>query len=207
LATFGLVIIGCGAIALNEATTGYLGAVGIPLVFGLAVAGMIFVFGPVSGAHMNPAVTVSLWISGRFEKKDVAPYVVSQMAGATAGAFLLRLLFGADWSLGVTVPSGAPWVSFALEVLMTWTLVFAVLAQKGGQGTVALLVGGIVTLEAIIGGPISGASMNPARSLGPALAAGQLAHHWIYWVAPLLGGWAAVKTHRALRGKASVSRL
>lgn len=198
-ATFCLVFIGCGAIALNEVTGGRLGGLGVSLAFGLAVAGAIVAFGPISGAHMNPAITLSLWKAGRFPRKAIAIYVFAQLAGATAGAATLRLIFGSGSSLGVTVPSGASWASFALETLMTGTLVFAVLSEMDGRRPMALVAGVVVGLEAFFGGPISGASMNPARSFGPALVAGHWAYHWIYWVAPVLGGWLGVKAHQAGR--------
>lgn len=207
LATFCLVFIGCGSIALNEATGGRLGGLGISLAWGLAVGGTVLVFGPLSGAHMNPAMTVGLWFAGRFTEKGIVPYSLAQIVGAVAGAAVLRLIFGAGSSLGVTVPSGTSWVSFILEALMTGTLVFAVLCEQGGQRPVALVAGLVVGLEALLGGPISGASMNPARSFGPALVAGHWAHHWIYWVAPLLGGWAGVRVFRTLRRPVSIPIL
>ncbi len=198
-ATFGLVLIGCGAIALNEATGGRVTGLGIALAFGAAVAGMVLAFGPISGAHMNPAMSVSLWLAGRFQKEAIVPYILAQLAGAAAAAFALRLIFGARSSLGVTLPVGAPWHSFILEALMTGTLVFAVLSDKAGQRAVAFIAGGIVALEAFLGGPISGASMNPARSFGPALVSGVFTHHWIYWLAPLAGALLGVTAYRSPR--------
>jgi MIP family channel proteins len=198
MATFGLVFIGCGAMALNQATGGRLTGLGVAAAWGVAILGMVFAFGNVSGAHMNPAITIGLWWAGRFEKKAVVPYVLAQLAGAAAGALILRGIFGAGSNLGMTVPAGAVWVSFALEALMTGTLVFAVLSEMAGQRVWALVAGAIVILEIFLGGSVSGASMNPARSFGPALISGRWAHHWIYWAAPLLGGWGGVKARGLL---------
>ena len=205
--TFFLVLAGCGAI-LIEAQTGALGHGGVALTFGLVVATMIFATGHVSGAHLNPAVTLAFLSLRRMQAREAAVYWSSQLAGAVVASLCLLFLFpqGAGSSgghLGATLPSGAASQSLLLEILLTAMLMFVIVGvatdRRAEGGLAALAIGGAVAVGALWGGPISGASMNPARSLGPALVAGAWAEHWVYWLGPgsgaLLGAW----TYAALR--------
>ena len=196
MGTFALVFAGTGAIVINDVAGGVIGHVGISLTFGLIVMAMIYAIGEVSGAHINPAVTLGFWIAGRFPARSVAPYIASQLFGALAASGLLRVLFLGHPTLGITVPAG-PWhQAFLLEVVLTAMLMFTILCVAIGsreQGLMAgIAIGGMVGLEAMFAGPISGASMNPARSLGPALVSGHPADLWVYLLAPVLGAALAV---------------
>ncbi len=186
IGTFALVFFGPGA-AVVEAQTGQLGHTGVALVFGLTVAVVVAALAPVSGAHINPAATFALLLTRRFPKERALPYVTAQLLGSTLAAFALLAVFGRRGDLGVTVPSGSNAQAFALETVMTAMLLLV--ALRSGQ---PVAVGGVVALEALMGGPITGASMNPARSFGPALASGIWTAHWLYWFAPLLGAAIAV---------------
>mgnify|MGYP002720558701 FL=1 len=154
---------------------------------------MIAALAPISGAHINPAATVALVLSGRFPRARVLPYVLAQLAGATLAALLLLVLFGIEGTLGVTLPAGSVTQAFVLELVLTFFLVLVAL-----RSGVPWVVGGVVALEAAMGGPITGASMNPARSFGPALVAGVWTAHWLYWMAPLLGAALAALVNRVL---------
>ncbi|MFN0130350.1 MAG: MIP/aquaporin family protein [Verrucomicrobiales bacterium] len=196
LGTFCLVFAGTGAIVINGASGGAIGHAGVALTFGLVVLAMIYAFGDVSGAHLNPAVTMGLAVAGRFPWRDVPGYVVVQSGGALAASALLRLLFPFDERLGATFPAGPPGQSFVLEIVLTAILMLTILSVSTGAKEKCLFagiaVGAVVGLEAMFAGPISGASMNPARSLAPALVSGHLEHLWIYWVAPMVGALVAV---------------
>jgi aquaporin NIP len=202
LGTFALVFAGTGAIAVDRATGGGVSHVGISLCFGLVVMSMIYAVGDVSGAHLNPAVTVGFFASRRLALREAWPYVVAQCVGAAAASLAVRAIFGAG-ELGATAPSGSFWQSFWLEVLLTGQLMFVILGVATGareKGVMAgIAVGGAVALGALVGGPISGGSMNPARSLGPALVGGEFAGLWIYLTAPMLGALAAVGACRCVR--------
>jgi len=194
--TFTLVFAGCGAIALGE-----VGAIGVAAAFGLAIFVMVEAFGSVSGAHFNPAVTTAFVLARRFPPTRVVPYWLAQTVGAVGAAVMLRVSLGGGVPLGVTSPAGDPWQAFAWEVTLTFLLALVILAvatgpRLTGQST-GLAIGATVALGALVGGPISGASMNPARSLGPALVAGDLHGLWIYLTAPFLGATLAVVCHRA----------
>ncbi len=203
LGTFALVFAGTGAIVVNDVSGGAITHVGIALCFGLVVSAMIHSVGDVSGAHLNPAVTLGFWLARRFPVADVAPYIGSQLAGAVAASLLLRALFAGHPTLGATLPAGPLLQSFALEVVLTWLLMFTILSVATGakeKGVMAgIAVGSAVALGALVGGPICGASMNPARSLAPALVAGRLEHLWLYLAAPVLGAGLAVASCRLSR--------
>ena len=191
IGTFALVFAGTGAIVINEASHGAVTHVGVALTFGLVVLGMIYTLGDVSGAHINPAVTLGFWFARRLPGRTVLPYVASQCAGGLAASAVLRVLFPTTAVLGVTEPAGPPLQSFALELLLTALLMFVILGVSTGAAekgiTAGIVVGSVIALEALFAGPITGASMNPARSLAPALVSGQLSNLWIYLIAPLLG--------------------
>lgn len=171
--TFALVFAGTGAIITNDLSGGAVTHVGISLTFGLIVLAMIYTVGEVSGAHLNPAVTLGFWMAGRLRGRLVIPYIVSQGAGALLGSFLLLIIFPHHPTLGRTVPAGAPMQAFLLELILTWILMFVILGvstEAKEKGIVAgVAVGATIALEALFAGPITGASMNPARSLAPAL--------------------------------------
>lgn len=190
--TFILVFIGCGAILVNESSGGALGHAGIAMTFGLTVMTVIFAIGHVSGAHINPAVTIALLMIKRVSLTKTLCYCVAQVLGAVLAALALKYTVATGDNLGVTTPVGSITQAFLMETLMTAFLVFMVVAlvtdPRASSSLGALAVGGVITVDAFVGGPITGASMNPARSLGPALVAGQLEHIWLYVAAPLLGG-------------------
>jgi aquaporin NIP len=196
LGTFALVFAGTGAIVINQVSGGTVTHVGIALTFGLVVLAMIYAFGDVSGAHLNPAVTVAFAGARRFPWRDVPGYVISQVLGALTASALLRGLFPANANLGATLPAGAAWQSLTLEVILTFLLMLVILSVSTGAKekgiTAGIAVGSVIALEALFAGPICGASMNPARSLAPALVSGHLQHLWVYLVAPTLGALLAV---------------
>ncbi len=191
LGTFALVFAGTGAIVINDVSSGTVTHVGIALTFGLIVMAMIYALGDISGAHLNPAVTFGFWLSRRLPLRVVPLYVVSQLAGALLASGVLRLLFWTHPTLGATLPAGPQLQSFVLEIILTAMLMFVILCVVSGakeKGIMAgIAIGGVVALEAMFAGPICGASMNPARSIAPALVSGRLDSLWIYIAAPLLG--------------------
>jgi aquaporin Z len=196
LGTFALVFAGTGAIVIDHASGGTISHAGIALTFGLIVMAMIYTFGDVSGAHLNPAVSIAFAAAGRFPWRAVPGYAGAQLAGAFAASALLRLLFPADPTLGATLPAGPPGQSFVLEVVLTFLLMLTILSVSTGAKekgiTAGVAIGGVIALEAMFAGPICGASMNPARSLAPAVVSGQLAHLWLYLAAPVLGALLAI---------------
>ncbi|MGV3774550.1 MAG: MIP/aquaporin family protein [Verrucomicrobiales bacterium] len=196
LGTFILLFAGTGAIIANDVSGGQVTHVGIALTFGLVVLAMVYTFGEISGAHLNPAVTIGFWLAKRFRGRSVAPYVVTQLAGALTASLTLKLLFPAHSKLGATLPSGTIIQSFVFEFLLTFILMLVILNVSTGAKekgiTAGIVVGSVVGLEAMFAGPICGASMNPARSFAPAVASGHLQHLWLYIAAPTLGSIAAV---------------
>ena len=195
LGTLGMVFAGTGAIIVND-QTGALGHSGIALTFGLIVLTMIYCFGDISGAHMNPAVTIGFAAAGRSEWRTVPGYVTAQVLGALAASGLLKFLFPASAHLGATLPSGAVSQSFVLEVVLTFFLMLVVLSISTGAKekgvTAGIAIGALIGLEAMFAGPICGASMNPARSLAPAIVSGHLENLWLYLAAPVLGALLAI---------------
>jgi MIP family channel proteins len=203
IGTFALVFAGTGAIVINETSHGAITHVGVALTFGLIVLAMIYTLGDISGAHLNPAVTIGFWLSRRLKGPKVLPYLASQCAGAIAASGLTRLLFPENRLLGATVPAGSELQSFILETLLTALLMFVILGVSTGARekgiTAGIVVGSVIALEAMFAGPISGASMNPARSLGPAIVSGHLGSLWIYIAAPILGAAVGVIGCRCVR--------
>jgi len=207
LAAFALVFAGCGAIVADRRYDGSLGAVGIALVFGLIIMVMVYATGHLSGAHINPAVTVAFTLSRHFPARDAVVYVGAQLAGASAGALVLL----AVWTdkpahLGATVPSVAPGSAFVYEVLLTAFLMFVITAvatdTRAVGAAAAIAIGGTVGLDALFGGPVTGASMNPARSFGPAIASGEWRDFWVYVAGPVIGAAAGALAYQLVRGEA-----
>jgi aquaporin NIP len=204
LGTFALVFFGAGAIMV-AAKYGSFGQLGIALAFGLVIAAMVYALGHISGAHLNPAVSLGFALSRHFPWRLVGGYWVAQCAGAIAAAFLLRASLGDVADVGATMPSDSDGQSLLWEVVLTFVLMLVIMAVATDTRAVgeaaALAIGGAVALGALVGGPVSGASMNPARSLGPALAAGELGDLWIYLLAPLLGAALGAVAYQLLRGE------
>lgn len=202
IGTYALVTAGCGAIIVNT-TTGALSHVGIAMTFGLIITVMIASTGHLSGAHFNPAVTLAFALTRHFPWSEVVVYVGSQFIGAVAGALTLNALFGPVANLGATLPTGSAWQSFGLEILLTAVLMFVIIAVATDTRAVgqlaALAIGATVALDALWGGPVSGASMNPARSFGPALVSGAWRDHWVYWLGPLIGASIGAGVYQVLR--------
>lgn len=200
--TFCLVFAGTGAAVVNEVTGGGVTHVGVALTFGLVVMAMIYALGNVSGCHINPAVTIGLWAAGRFDRYLVLPSIGSQCVGALVASGMLRMLFPESRTLGATIPAGSDLQSLVLEFLLTLILMFVILGVSAGGGDAkhlaGIAIGGVIGFEALFAGPISGASMNPARSLAPALVTMHLDQVWIYIVAPIAGALASVPLCRCI---------
>ena len=200
--TFALVTGGCGAIMVNHAT-GALGHAGVAASFGLVIMVMIAAVGHLSGAHFNPAVTVAFALTRHFPWRDVPLYVAGQLVGAIGGAWVLQQLVGRQAGLGATVPAGSPLQALGIEILLTAVLMFVIISVATDTRAVgqlaAIAIGGTVALDALWGGPLTGASMNPARSFGPALVAGVWQAHWIYWLGPLIGASLGAVLYQGLR--------
>jgi MIP family channel proteins len=203
IGTFFLVLIGPGAAMVNASTGGVIGHTGVALAFAFVVLAMIFAIGHLSGAHINPAVTVAFWSARRFPAREVAPYLVAQCVGAAAAAFVLRWVLPATIRSAATLPGIPVPQAFAVEWLLSFVLMFVVMAvatdDRVASGFGGIAVGVTVGFDAMMGGPLTGASMNPARSLGPALASGAWDAHWIYWVAPITAMVAASRVYDLLR--------
>lgn len=203
--TFALVFAGTGAIIINQASGGAITHVGIALTFGLVILAMVYTFGDISGAHFNPAVTIGFAVSRRLPWADVLPFIAAQLVGAFAASGILRLLFPASETLGTTLPDGKPMQSFVLELILTFFLMLVILNVSTGAKekgiTAGIAVGSVIGLEAMFAGPISGASMNPARSIAPAIVSGHLEHLWVYIAAPIAGACLARFACMAVRPK------
>lgn len=205
LGTFCLVFAGTGAIVVDQTTGGAVGHVGIALTFGLIVMAMIYALGDVSGAHLNPAVTVGFAAARRFAWRGVPGYIAAQTVGAVGASCLLAAIFPEATTLGATIPTGGAGRSFVLEAVLAFMLMLVILSVSSGpkeRGIMAgIAIGGMIGLEALFAGPVSGASMNPARSLAPAIVSGQMESLWVYLLAPVAGALAAVPCHLALAGR------
>ncbi len=209
IGTFALVFAGCGAIMVDAKTGGALGQVGIALSFGLVIMAMIYAVGHISGAHFNPAVTFAFALTRRFPWPRLLAYWTAQLTGAVAAAAILLGSLGDLANLGATLPSGSDGQAFLWELVLTFFLMFVIMAVATDTRAVgeaaAIAIGGTVGLDAMFGGPITGASMNPARSLGPALVSGDLTSIWIYLLAPLVGAALGALAYQLIRGQASPS--
>jgi len=211
LGTFSLVFAGTGAIVINEVGGGVVTHVGIALTFGLIVLAMIYTFGDISGAHLNPAVTIGFWAARRLAGRTVLAYVTAQCLGAIVASAVLRVLFAQNKLLGATLPAGSELQSFVLEAILTFLLMLTILSVSTGAKekgiTAGIAVGSVIALEALFAGPICGASMNPARSFAPALFSGHFEHLWIYLVAPVLGACAATLACRCVREEGCCTKM
>ena len=205
LGTFAIVFFGTGAIIVNQEYGGVIGHAGIAITFGLIVMAMIYALGDISGAHFNPAVSIAFYAAGKFPASRLMPYIISQFTGAVIASIFLRLLFPSNVTLGATLPSGSVWQSFIMELILTFFLMLVILHVAHGskeQGLFAgLAIGSVVLLEAMFAGPVCGASMNPARSLGPAVISGQTNVLWLYQLAPVAGALLAVPCWSLLKSK------
>lgn len=203
IGTFAMVFCGTGAIIINQQTGGAITHLGIAITFGLIVTAMIYTFGSTSGAHFNPAVTIAFSIAGLFNPKQIIPFVVAQIVGALAASNTLHFLFPENISLGATMPSGSAAQSWVLEFILTYFLMLVILFTSQGSKEVGVMaglaIGGTVLLEALFAGPICGASMNPVRSLAPAIVSGNLTNVWIYLTAPIIGAAAATATWKMIK--------
>jgi len=211
LATFALVFAGCGAIVANEVYDGALGVVGIGLVFGLIIMVMVYATGHLSGAHINPAVTLAFTLTRHFPARDAVAYVAGQLVGAVGGALVLLAVWpDQPADLGSTVPSVGAGSAFVYELILTAFLMFVIMAvatdTRAVGAAAAIAIGATVGLDAIFGGPVTGASMNPARSFGPALASGQWTDFWVYVPGPVSGAALGALAYQLVRGGASDGR-
>ena len=211
LAAFALVFAGCGAIVADAHYDGALGVVGIGVVFGLIIMVMVYATGHLSGAHINPAVTIAFAVTRHFPVREVAAYVPAQLLGATLGALTLLAVWPEQpAALGATVPDVGVGSALVYEAVMSAVLMFVIVAvatdTRAVGAAAAIAIGGTVGLDAIFGGPVTGASMNPARSFGPALASGEWTDFWVYVVAPPLGAIAGALAYQLTRGEVPATR-
>ena len=201
--TFFLVLIGPGAVMVNAYSGGAVTHAGVALAFAFVITAMIYALGHLSGAHLNPAVTLGFWSVGRFPLREVAPYMVAQCLGAVLASTILRMVLGPIGQLGATLPRVSLTGAFTVEWLLSFALMFVIMAvatdERVADGFAAIAVGLTVGFCAMMGGPLTGASMNPARSLGPALLAGDWRAHWLYWIAPISGMMVGAKVYEYLR--------
>jgi aquaporin Z len=211
IGTFFLVLIGPGAAMVDAYTGGVVGHAGVALAFAFVVLAMIYALGHISGAHINPAVTLAFWPVGRFHGRDVLPYAAAQCAGAVLAAYALVAVLGPVGKVGATLPAVGVGGSFLVEWLLSFVLMLVVMAvatdQRVASGFAGIAVGLTVGFCAMTGGPLTGASMNPARSLGPAVAGGSWDAHWIYWLAPVTGMLAAARVYEFLRPAGTAARV
>jgi len=210
LAAFALVFAGCGAIIADAKYEGALGSVGVSIVFGLVIMVMIYATGHLSGAHINPAVTLAFTLTRHFAARQAAAYIAARVAGATAGALaLLAVWTDKPAALGATTPTVGAGSAFVYELVLTAFLMFVIIAvatdTRAVGAAAAIAIGGTVGLDALFGGPVTGASMNPARSFGPALAAGEWQDFWIYVTAPAIGAALGALAYQLIRGEAAAA--
>jgi MIP family channel proteins len=204
LAAFALVFAGCGAIIADRQYAGALGAVGVSLVFGLVIMVMVYATGHLSGAHINPSVTIAFTLTRHFPARDAVAYIAAQLAGATAAALvLLGVWTSKPAHLGATTPTVAAGSALLYEAILTAFLMFVIMAvatdTRAVGAAAAIAIGGVIGLDALFGGPLTGASMNPARSLGPALVAGQWDHFWVYVAGPIAGASLGAAAYQVVR--------
>jgi MIP family channel proteins len=203
IGTFVLIFAGNGAVMVNTLSNGAVTHLGISIVFGAVVTALIYSLGHISGAHFNPAVKLAFWSGGFFRRSMVMPYIVAQVLGAITASGLLRISLGMVGNLGATIPRNGDWLqALILETVLTFILMLVIfgsgLDRRDPIGFAGIAIGLTVALEAACMGPITGASMNPARSIAPAFVGGNWQHQWIYWIAPIAGAQLAMVTYRHL---------
>jgi MIP family channel proteins len=203
IGTFFLIFAGCGAMVVNTYSGGALGHVGVAMTWGLIVMVIIYTIGDISGAHLNPAVTLGFWISKRFKGKEVLPYIIAQSIGAFLASFVLKIMFPLDETLGASLPSSTWEQSFIMELILTFLLMYVILNVSSGAKEKGIMagtaIGATVGLEAMFAGPVCGASMNPIRSIAPAIVSGHTEHLWAYIVSTILGAILAVFVFKLTR--------
>ncbi|HWY12261.1 MAG TPA: MIP family channel protein [Bacteroidia bacterium] len=203
LGTFILVFCGTGAIIINEVSGGTITHIGVAITFGLVILAMIYSIGDISGAHINPAVTIAFAVAKRLKWHYVIPYIIAQIIGAFAASLTLKFLFPANELLGTTLPAGSAMQSFVLETILTFILMYVILNVTSGAKekgiTAGIAIASVIALEAMFAGPITGASMNPARSLAPAIVSGHIEFLWVYLGAPVVGAIIAVMANILIR--------
>src|SRR5882757_6444217 len=203
--TFALVFCGTGAMVIDKETGGAVSHVGVAITFGLVVMSMIYALGDISGAHLNPAVSIAFVLAGRLPVKNLGVYIISQVTGALLASSILKLLFPTNVFLGATIPAGSAMQSFVLELILSFLLMLVIIKVATGskeQGLFAgIAIGSVVLLEAMFAGPVCGASMNPARSLGPAIVSGHTKYLWVYIIAPITGAALAIPLWQYLTSK------
>lgn len=203
IGTFFLIFAGTGAMIIDQHSGGALGHVGVAMTWGLIVMVIIYTIGDTSGAHLNPAVTIAFWLAKRFKGKEVLPYVLAQTAGAFLASFILSIMFPESETLGASLPSGSWEQSFVMEIILTFLLMYVILNVSSGAKEKGIMagtaIGATVGLEAMFAGPVCGASMNPIRSISPAVISGHTEYLWVYIVATILGASLAVLTCKYTR--------
>ena len=196
IGTFAMIFCGTGAMTINEITGGDVTHVGIGITWGLIVMAMIYAFGEISGAHFNPAVSIAFAYAKKFSWKEVPKYIFFQVAGAFAASLLLMWLFPKSELLGATIPTVDVWRAFVLELILTFFLMVVIINVSTGSKEIGMMagiaIGSVVLLEALFAGPITNASMNPARSLAPNIVSGNIEGLWLYILAPIIGALLAV---------------
>ena len=201
--TFALIFCGTGAMAINEVTGGAVSHVGIAITWGFIVIAMIYAYGDISGAHFNPAVSIAFAVAKKFAWKEVPKYILAQFLGALLASFTLKFLFPDSEVLGATIPTIDPLRAFVLEIILTFILMLTIINVSTGSKEVGIVagiaIGGVVLLEAMFAGPVTNASMNPIRSLAPALVSGKLAHLWLYLTAPVIGAVLAIYSWKLVK--------
>ncbi len=194
--TFALIFCGTGAMTINEVTGGAVTHVGIAITWGFIVIAMIYAYGDISGAHFNPAVSIAFAVAKKFAWKEVPKYIVAQVFGALVASLTLKFLFPTSEILGATIPTIDAMRAFVLEIILTFILMLTIINVSTGSKEVGIVagiaIGGVVLLEAMFAGPVTNASMNPARSIAPAIVSGKLEHLWLYVTAPIIGAILAI---------------
>lgn len=203
IGTFALIFCGTGAMTINEVTNGSIGHVGVAITWGLIVMAMIYAFGETSGAHFNPAVSISFAYAKKFSWTEVPKYIIAQILGAITASLLLLYLFPTSEFYGATLPTTDAMRAFVLEFLLTFFLMITIINVSTGSKEAGIMagiaIGGVVLLEAMFAGPITKASMNPARSIAPAIVSGHYEHLWLYLTAPIFGALLAVLTCKFIK--------